>query len=441
MPRAVRDSKIDSRTSRHKLKVSGKPYYRALEPGLHLGYRKGKKGGRWVVRWRDEDARNIDGKKKSDGYTVETLDPMPDDYEDANGKTVINFTQAQELARKIAGVRKRGVDDFTTTRSGPYLVKDAIEDYKADFIQRGGKGLSSMEYAINTHILPSLGSKDVEKLNRRQIRNWLTQVAELPARLRTRKGEGQKYRELSDDPETIRKRRSTANRVLTILKAALNHAFNEGAVSSNESWVAVKPFKGVDAPKIRYLTDEEALRLINACSHELRNIVTGALLTGARYSELARMVVSDFDPKSATIHVSLTKSAKPRAVYLTEEGCSFFKNVTVGKKANDLIFAHVDGRKWGHAHQTRPMKNACKAARIFPAIGFHVLRHTYGSRLAMQGVPMAVIADQLGHADTRITERHYAHLGPSYVANTVRAAFGELGIVQDSNLIDIGARQ
>ena len=48
--------------------------------------------------------------------------------------------------------------------------------------------------------------------------------------------------------------------------------------------------------------------------------------------------------------------------------------------------------------------------------------------LAMKGVPMGVIADQLGHADTRMTERHYAHLAPSYVADTVRAAFSNLGI-------------
>ena len=39
----------------------------------------------------------------------------------------------------------------------------------------------------------------------------------------------------------------------------------------------------------------------------------------------------------------------------------------------------------------------------------------------MSGVPMGVIAAQLGHADTRMTERHYAHLSPSYVADTIRA--------------------
>lgn len=61
-------------------------------------------------------------------------------------------------------------------------------------------------------------------------------------------------------------------------------------------------------------------------------------------------------------------------------------------------------------------------ARIEPAVSFHILRHTYASVLAMRGVPLGVIAAQLGHADTRMTERHYAHLAPNYVADTVRAA-------------------
>jgi site-specific recombinase XerD len=80
------------------------------------------------------------------------------------------------------------------------------------------------------------------------------------------------------------------------------------------------------------------------------------------------------------------------------------------------------------------MRDACVAAQITPPATFHHLRHTYGSRLAMRGVPMGVIAAQLGHADTRVTERHYAHLAPSYVATTVRQSFGTLGILPHSRL-------
>ncbi len=81
------------------------------------------------------------------------------------------------------------------------------------------------------------------------------------------------------------------------------------------------------------------------------------------------------------------------------------------------------------------MLDACNNAKIEPAVSFHVLRHTHGSTLAMRGVPMGVIAEQLGHADTRMTEKHYAHLAPSYVADTIRAHFPTLGIAGESNVM------
>ena len=100
----------------------------------------------------------------------------------------------------------------------------------------------------------------------------------------------------------------------------------------------------------------------------------------------------------------------------------------IGKSQRDLIFPRADGKKWGPAHQIRPMFAACKAAGLDPT-GFHDLRRTYGARLARKGVPMTIIAEALGHADERITRKYYAHLSPSYVADTIRGAVAGLGIV------------
>lgn len=46
MPKTVRDSSLETRAARARLKVAGKPYYRAVDEGLHLGYRKGKTAGK-----------------------------------------------------------------------------------------------------------------------------------------------------------------------------------------------------------------------------------------------------------------------------------------------------------------------------------------------------------------------------------------------------------
>jgi integrase len=61
----------------------------------------------------------------------------------------------------------------------------------------------------------------------------------------------------------------------------------------------------------------------------------------------------------------------------------------------------------------------------------------YASRLVMAGAHLSVIAAQLGHTDTRMVEKHYGHLAPSYVADTIRASFTSLGIVEETNVIPI----
>jgi len=81
------------------------------------------------------------------------------------------------------------------------------------------------------------------------------------------------------------------------------------------------------------------------------------------------------------------------------------------------------------------MADACVAGKVDPPAGFHDLRRTFGARLARAGVPMSVIAQALGHADERITRRHYAHLSPSYVSQTVREHAAGLGIVEPINVV------
>jgi hypothetical protein len=56
----------------------------------------------------------------------------------------------------------------------------------------------------------------------------------------------------------------------------------------------------------------------------------------------------------------------------------------------------------------------------------------------MNGMALPVVAAQLGHTSTRMVERHYAHLAPSFVAIAVRQTFGELGIVEPANVVPLG---
>jgi integrase len=134
------------------------------------------------------------------------------------------------------------------------------------------------------------------------------------AALRTKAGAPQKHREANASPEAVRQRRSTANRVLTILKAALNHAHRKGRCANHDAWRTVRAFREADAAPLRYLSDDAARRLTNACPADFRGLVTAALLTGCRYGELVAMTGEDFNPDAGTIRVHTSKSGKPRHV-------------------------------------------------------------------------------------------------------------------------------
>jgi len=96
--------------------------------------------------------------------------------------------------------------------------------------------------------------------------------------------------------------------------------------------------------------------------------------------------------------------------------------------------AHVMGK----AHDLPSLQKLCSSRFGWPpSVNFHILRHTHGSHLAMSGVPMGVVAAQLGHADTRMTEKHYAHLAPSYVAQAIRANFPVLGLTGGAAVIPL----
>jgi len=423
MPRKARDERLDTRTARLRLKPRREPYWRNIQEGRAIGYRRlaGGKGGTWIARHYDPKA---DPPRRYEALGT------ADDLLGTDGAGTLTFSQAQDQAREwfasLTGAPSKPAE--------PITVRAAWEHYRKDYDARGGKAPAEMERALNAHVLPKLGDRRVIDLTTAELKSWHHAIAAAPIRLRTsKKAKAPNVRVIAkDDKDGHRARRSTANNILTRLKAILNLVHRDKLVPSDEAWRVVKPFQKVSAARVRYLTDDEATRLANACPDDLRALVTAALLTGCRYQEMARLRCEDVDLQNGTIMVR--GKGEPRHPILTAEAQQFFAQRIAGHHRSDLVLPRRDGAAWGKSAQFRPLREACKAAKIEPAIGFHILRHTHASRLAMKGVPMQIIAHQLGHADIRITAKHYAHLAPSHVADTIRAAFGSLGLVPDSNV-------
>ncbi len=423
MARTVRDTNLESRTARTRLKARATPYWRLIDQGAHLGYYKGQRAATWVARFFLGSGR----------YATTKLGAA-DDIQDADGATVLSFAQAQHKARGWYAAQARLLSG--EGHHGPYTVDDAWTDYMRWYsVHR--KAIPTLTYAANAHILPKLGKTQVSKLTPAKIRSWHEAIAAERPRLRTRKGRPQNYRGEPETDDGNRQRKATANRVLTYLRAALNHAWREGKVPSDDAWRRVKPFRDVNAPRVRYLTQDECRRLANACDPTFRQLLQAALYTGCRYGELAALKVADFDPENGTIAIRTSKSGKPRYVVLADEGRAFFLNVTLGQSGDAFALRNVSGQPWGKSDQFRPLRSACENAKINPPVSFHILRHSYASHLVMAGAPLQVIAHNLGHADIRMTERHYAHLAPSYVADTIRRLAPKLGLFKVENVIPL----
>ena len=427
MARSVRDSSLDTATARSRLKARGKPYYRTLDQGLHLGYRRGKTAGKWVMRAYQGD----------EIYRVETIGSA-DDILKADGTDVLTFFQAQALARSRFQ-QSKNLKIGRPAQGGAYTVARCIDDY-IGWLEQHRKTASDTRVRADAAILPTLGKIDCEKLTLKQLREWLDAAAAAPARIRTRAGDTQRVRIASeqDDPaEVKRRRRATVNRVLTILKAALNQAWRDQKISTDDAWRALKPFGQADAARVRYLQIEEARRLLNATSGRFHDLVHAALLTGCRFGELAALEAADFLRDSGHLHIRTSKSGKGRHVVLTEEGADFFQRLAAGQPARAILLPTEAGLRWAKNQQSRPMASACTAARIDPPASFHVLRHTYASLAIMNEVHLMVIARNLGHVDTRMVEKHYGHLSRSFIDDAMRKAAPRYGFALDRKIVPL----
>src|SRR5262249_41165487 len=190
-------------------------------------------------------------------------------------------------------------------------VRQAMERY-VDYKHQKGQPVGDLISRSSVHILPTLGDLVVSELTAEQLRRWLHLMAHSPAQRRAR-GAKPQYRSEPPTDEEHRQRRASANRVLTMLKAALNHAYDEGHVASRDAWGRrLAPFEKVEVARVRYLTVAEAERLINACEPDFRALVRAGLEPGCRYGELVRWLeVCDFNPDASTLAIRQSKTGSP----------------------------------------------------------------------------------------------------------------------------------
>ncbi|TIN14392.1 MAG: site-specific integrase, partial [Mesorhizobium sp.] len=314
---AQRRSILSSRTSRAALPASDAPEWEVISPGVRLGYRRGRgsrgQGGSWLAA-----SRSIEGKRLQERIG------RADDVIAADGAKILTHEQAKDAARTWAKSLKTGGEQPEAV-----TVDVALDRYFAARAAEGMKAIKDARSRAAFHIRPKLGSIKVTDLTIEKVRAWRDGMVTGQKRLRTSKLAEKANIVTVDlsDPEVIRRRRDTANRTLTTLKAALNWAFNNRLVADDAAWRLVKPYRGTTAARVRFLSPDEQKKLIASSNGAIRDLVSAALVTGARFGELARLRVSDYDAANKSVFVAESKSGKPRHIPLPAGGADLFERL------------------------------------------------------------------------------------------------------------------
>ncbi|MBI4229195.1 MAG: site-specific integrase [Planctomycetes bacterium] len=166
--------------------------------------------------------------------------------------------------------------------------------------------------------------------------------------------------------------------------------------------------------KFRYLTPEEAERLVRSCGRHLRPVVLTALHSGLRLGEDLALQWGDIDFDRGILTVRNGKNGRMRHVPLNRTLTEALRGVRrlVGCPH---VFCRADGIPYAS------VKVGFIAARKragLDDVRFHDLRHTFASWLVIKGEPLTVVKELLGHASFEMTLR-YAHLAPNQKVQAV----------------------
>jgi len=212
---------------------------------------------------------------------------------------------------------------------------------------------------------------------------------------------------------------ASVNRELACLKTMLAKAVEWGKLETNPA-AKVKKFR--EGPgRERYLTPEEARRLVDAASPAIRPVLVVALNTGMRRGEILGLKWSNVDLVKGFIFIEDSKSGKPRRIPTNGTVAAVLGALP---RLSEYVFYNPETKT-----HLRGIAGAFTKAREdaeLKGVRLHDLRHTAASWMVAAGVDLVTVSKILGHASIQMTMR-YAHPTPE----NMRLAVERLGDLQE----------
>ena len=346
------------------------------------------------------------------------------DYRDAKGKRVqkvamhaLTIEDAQvALQKEVAGALngEYGIKDPKTRVTLREFTGTYLENYAA--IRK--RSWRSDERYLNSQLVPHFGDLELHEISPLHVSRFIAQ-------------------RLKDGV-----RKSTINRELTVLKKMLNLAIEWDFKIAKNPVIKGNYFPEDEYRRNRVLTPEEEARLFMAASAHLVPILTCALATGMRFSEVLGLCWRDIDLEKSqiTVRAESSKSGKARVIPMNQSLC----RVLAGLMSSNGHEGHVFLYKDPLTGKERPLKTirkafnqACQRADI-KNLRFHDLRHTFGSRLIERGADPVSVKNLLGHANLKTTEIYlHSSLGQMKRAVGLLDQDAALGVPKSWDLLRI----
>lgn len=258
------------------------------------------------------------------------------------------------------------------------------------------------EYVLRIHLVPFFGRKKLEQITAAPLEHF-------------------KMKKVKEglSPKSI-------NNFLTILCRCLACAVEWDLLDSVPKTKRLR----VTPKEVEFLSEDECDRLLADDSECLwHTMIAMARFTGMRIGEILATKWSDVDFQRRQITVqrsiyrgelSSPKSNRIRHIPMTDV---LLRILEPQQRESGFIFEDNQGNPLTYDGATAALRRNCRRNGIRP-VGWHLLRHTFGSHLVAKGVPIRAVQTLLGHSSIVMTER-YAHLAPSTLDDAIAVLDGQ----------------
>lgn len=197
------------------------------------------------------------------------------------------------------------------------------------------------------------------------------------------------------------------------------------------------PNKGKTYPA-EVLTQREVSLLLSACgarsSTGIRNraLITVLYRAGLRLGEALALEAKDVDTGAGTIAVLRGKGGRQRTVGIDPEAVAVLERWVERRKQLQLgprrpLFCTLQGQPLKPSYVRTMLPRLAAKAGIEKRVHPHGLRHSHAAELAVEGFPLNLVQQQLGHSSLATTDRYLRHVAPAQLIAAMRARTWEQG--------------